>query len=735
MSIKFSTLIGINVAAVIFLAVIILVTNAIIRDSFVDLEQNYIKSKLERIFDTVAERAEDLETKTRDWSNWDDTYYFVNTASPEYIQSNLIIPTTYKNYELNLMAIYKNDAKLIFGGYWEEGTELVVPLPADLELSLTDLVGKQDSLGIKQGRRGFLNTSMGNLLFSMLPIQTSEGKGPINGFFIMARFVDETYFSGLRGFKDSVISAIDLNNQENINLALSKKIQALSRGDITELTANNKISASGTLKAVDGKEIYLLSIESPIEATSIGRTMRNLIILLFVLLSLIQSAVLNRFVTRKVINRLLSVQEQVKQITIDPSTSMVVKFRGNDELADLSQNINLMLISLHKALEAKNEFFANMSHEIRTPLNSITGTCTLLAQTDLSDEQTEYINNLMQSCEALSAQVSDVLDFSRIEHHLSKLDNLNFDLRKCVATAASILKTKAEEKGIFLQTFIDPDVPNLLCGDENRIKQIILNLLGNSIKFTNRGSVKLKVYPQEQNWYHFSFEDSGNGIPKEYLQKIYEPFVQVPEEGGNQSQGTGLGLFIVKRLVELIGGNISIDSEVGVGTRISVFLPLADAKKEESIKTNSNSQDMEQMAKFVPLADEYPLSILIAEDTETNLKMMAELLKKLGYHPMLVSNGDEALQELAKAKYDLVFLDTKMPILDGYDTAKTIRQNKNQYGTPVLVSLSGIATKEDQQKCFDLGMNHYLPKPIDVKRMQEILKQSALSMGKSDKLQ
>lgn len=725
MSIKISTIISINVVALIFLGVILLTTNQVINQSFKDLEENSISNELNRVQDAIGFSLDEMEKNTRDWAHWDDTWAYVSNQNNEYIESNFTL-NTLTNYGLNLSVIMNSKGEIVHGGFCDKSSDALSSIPLNLEYSLSDLIPSLLSLKENDTFRGLMKSPLGNIMFVGIPILKSDSSGPINGYFMMAKFIDESYFTELRGFKKVNISAIDMSKQENINLDLHEKLKAIQSGDNVTFGSKNMVIALDTIKDINKEDIFVVEVTAPMEATKIGKSLRNMILMLYVLLSLIQSFLLHRYISKRVIDRLLSVQSQVKEIALDPNKQGIVSCEGKDELVNLADNINLMLLSLHKALTAKNEFFANMSHEIRNPLNGIMGMSTLLSDTELSKEQATYVDAISESCAVLSEIVDDVLDFSRLEYYVSNIDNKAFDLRACISNTLKILRGKAEEKHIFLQTIIDPEISEMLMGDSGRIKQILLNLIGNAIKFTNQGTIKLKVSKEREHFIHFHLEDTGIGIPKEYLDKIFDPFVQIPNTESGMSYGAGLGLYIVKKMLELMGGNIFVNSELDKGTIFDFSLPLPAVALDKSEIQRPMVKDIysDEKNTIRPIASNYPLNILLADDNAINQKMMLRLFSKLGYACKSASNGNETLNLLHQEKFDLLFLDIKMPSPDGFEVTRLIHKNSEKYGKPIIIAVTGVAMESDKEKCLATGMDHYLTKPIDFKIIEELIVQS-----------
>ncbi len=731
MSIKLSTLVSINVAALVFLAVFLIATNLVINQSFKDLEENSILMLLNRLHDAVEYSIDELERNTRDWASWDDTWEFAAKPNRQYLDSNFTATSTFENYSLNIITIISRSGEMVYSGYVTDDSGIITKMPLAIEQSIMDFVGQMQEMSEEDVLRGIIQSSYGNIMLVTLPILRNDGSGPINGYFIMARFIDESTFAELRGFKGSIINAIDLNNQENINLELQDKLKAIGSGNNVSFLKDNNISAMGTVKDINGEDIYVVEITSKMAATKIGKVMRNTILILFVILSIIQGYFLHRYLNKKVIGRLLSIQEQVNKITRNPDTKKIVEYSGDDELAVLAENVNQMLLSMHKANSSKNEFFANMSHEIRTPLSTIMGMNTLLANTKLTDEQKRYLDASNESCEALSSIVTEVLDVSRLEFYTQTLELAPFNLRETISTVFGAMKSKAEENKVFLQSVVDPDIPQMVLGDANGLNQILMNLISNAVKFTSNGSAKLRVDKESGEMISFRLVDTGKGISENDLDRIFEPFIQIPDPDTGLVKGFGLGLYLVKKTIEKMNGNINISSATGTGTTVSFYIPLPEVKVDAA-KSNPSSTRKEKGQTNVTLeqiADGFPLTIVLACSNQADLNLMQELLVKLGYQFRTVLTADETLESISKTPCDLLFLDAKISGMDYLALSHRIKADPTSYGKPILVAISESATDEDDPQYLSSGMDYCISKPINLDEVIEIIKTCSEQCG------
>jgi len=374
------------------------------------------------------------------------------------------------------------------------------------------------------------------------------------------------------------------------------------------------------------------------------------------------------------------------------------------------------------AAQTKENFLANMSHEIRTPLSGILGFTNLLQKRPLDETSAEFVSSIQRSGENLMAIINDILDLSKIEAGMMRITPGIFSINGLVNSVETFFVERAKEKGLTLSSKIDSSIPDTLNGDATRLTQILVNLIGNAIKFTHQGSINIEIYNKQQSENEviigFKISDTGIGIDKDKLSEVFERFNQGEDSTTRNYGGTGLGLSIVRSLIQLQNGNIEVSSEQGKGTTFHFYIPYGIAKEQITTIPSVNTQYFKDKSNA-------PLKVLVVDDNAINQSLMKHLLSQWNINFEIVSNGLEAVEYLRNNASDLVLMDIQMPQMDGYVATQKIREELN-LNIPII-AMTAHALAGEREKCLSRGMNEYISKPIKEEELFKLISNFGLA--------
>ncbi len=532
------------------------------------------------------------------------------------------------------------------------------------------------------------------------------------------------------------------NSLENFEAAIKKLILQLYNEEhigkyaMSSADGKNSITSSLNLYEVASTE---LSDFLTLRIDSFKNYQQQ--VLLWTGIAVLFALILFWFLTGSVTRPIIDLQKTMTVIA-DGTQDIVVPYKQyNDEIGMMAraiewfrilqqmvskQNIDLVDAKekAEKATLAKGNFLANMSHELRTPMNGVLGMASLLADTPLNKEQQEFVSTINDSAENLLMLLNDILDFSKIEAGALVLEDIAFNFTDTLQKTINLLRPQAEKKGVKLILDYETDVPVYIWGDSGRLRQIMINLLGNAIKFTEKGYVHLSVCVQTDNngdKLRISIEDTGMGIPADKLREIFDKFTQADASVTRKYGGTGLGLAICEQLVNLMGGEIGVESTQGVGSIFWFTIPRKDAEEKDTQEKSDQKRIDRQIAKnLIPVKD---AKVLLVEDYYVNQVFAQKLLYKFGFsHIDLAENGLQAIEKYNEQKYDIIFMDCQMPELDGYQATKKLRDlEKDTKAHTPIIAMTANAMMGDREKCLKAGMDDYLSKPLRAEHLKKII--------------
>jgi len=731
MTLRKRTLLFSSLTLIVLLVAIYFVAVVVFQRGFAGVESDHVHADIERIRQAINLEIDSLAVANRDYSVWDESYSFALSPDGDYYE--MLDYETLSNLDVDLFAMLNREGELILSTLADpvEGDTVEVP-PAPRSF----LTGNSILIPpLGQVKSGLMSIGGEPFLFASRPILHNDGSGPPAGTLVLGRFLNEDTIAALSDLTNLNLQLHLLSPHPATPEVLAVIPKIMESADDTAIHIFDRDAIGGYLLLRDINDLpaAIIGTIEPRPIFAQGQTSIRYLVLGLLLLGVAIGAMTIGLQERIILRRVERLSYEVNEIGESGSVEQRVSVEGADELAKLAGNVNTMLANLESAQtqlreakeeaisanEAKSRFLANMSHEIRTPLNAVMGMTGLLRESELTSDQREYVETIYQGSESLLTIISDILDFSKIESGKLEMEQQPFNLRTAIELTLDIMAPRAKEKGLELVYRMNPDVPEVIRGDSVRLRQVLLNLLSNAIKFTDSGEVLVTVHtggraPTDRAGLilHFTVIDTGIGIPPDRINRLFRSFSQVDASTTRKYGGTGLGLAISRRLAELMGGEMWVESSGVPGDGAAFHFTICTEQAEFPTPEYIATQQPYLAGKRV----------LIVDDNGTNRRTLLRQVQQWGMTGLTTGSPLEALDWLRQGEhFDVALLDMQMEELDGKDLTVAIRDVEAERVAETLpvVILSSVAARDIDAQALSVFVT--LSKPIKIGALYDAL--------------